>query len=406
MSALDDLRVLDLTRILGGPYCTMLLADLGADVVKIEPPGGDIVRSTPPFCEDREAEPYGGYFQSINRGKRSLQLDFREERDRQHFLDLAEKADVVVENFRPGTMTKFDLDYETLRERNPGLVYASLRGYGDPRTKESPNQRDPAYDLIVQAKSGIMHLNGQADGPPTKFGLGIGDIFTGVVQAVGVLAAVHHRERTGEGQFVDVSMYDCMVSLAERTVYQYSYTDEVPKRQGNTHPTFFPYDGFETADGYVVIAALTDGQWRVLCEKMDRPDLAADYPDDASRIENRAYLREQMAEWAAEHTTEEILATLDGDVPAAPIQDVADVFEDDHVDARDMLLEVDQPGTDETVHVAGTPIKMTETPPSPGERAPLLDEHREELLAEIGALDGDDGSEPARQRTDGGSEPE
>ncbi len=380
MPALDDLRVLDLTQVLAGPYCTMLLADLGADVVKIERPGGDLIRPNPPFVGDDDA--YGGYFQSINRGKRSLELDLNDEDDRADFLRLVKDADVVVENFRAGTMEKFDLAYETLRERNSELVYASIRGFGDPRTGETDRQGQPSFDLIAQALGGVMQITGQEDGPPTKVGPGIGDLFTAVLNAVGILAAIHHRERTGEGQYVDTAMYDSMVSMCERTVYQHSYTGEVPRRRGNSHPTLFPYNAFETADGHVVIAAFGDNHWRALCEAMERPDLVADYPTTSDRLKNRETLREELGAWTRDRTAEEVCSVLEGKVPCAPVQDVSDVFEDDHIRDRDMLVEVEQPGTDERVTIAGTPIKMSETPPKPGQRAPLLDEHRDELLGE------------------------
>jgi succinyl-CoA:mesaconate CoA transferase len=378
MGALSDLRVVDLTQVLAGPYCTMLLADLGADVVKVERPGGDLIRETPPFLD--EDDPYGGYFQSVNRGKRSVELDLTSERGREDLLSLVERADVVVENFRAGTMEGFDLGYETLREHNEELVYAAIRGYGDPRTGESPRQGQPSFDLMAQALGGVMEITGQEDGPPTKVGPGVGDLFTAALNGVGVLAAVHHRERTGEGQFVDVGMYDAMVSLAERAVYQYTYTGEAPSRRGNSHPTLFPYDAFEAADGWVVVAAFGDGHWRALCERMDRPDLAAEYPTAAARRDAREQLHADIADWVGERSTEEVLSALEGAVPSAPVQDAADVADDDHVAAREMLHEVVQPGADEPVEVAGTPIKLSETPPEPGDRAPLLDEHREEVL--------------------------
>jgi succinyl-CoA:mesaconate CoA transferase len=387
MSALSGLRVLDLTRVLGGPYCTMLLSDLGADVVKIEPPGGDLVRSTPPFAE-HDGEPYGGYFQSVNRGKRSLELDLRTDRDRERFLDLAGEADVLVENFRAGTMERLGLAYERLREENPELIYSSIRGFGDPRTGETDRQDRPAYDLVVQALAGVMEVNGQPDSPPTKVGLGVGDIFTGVLNAVGILAALHHRDASGGGgQYVDTAMYDSMVSLCERTVYQYSYDGKVPTRRGNAHPTLFPYDAFRAADGLVVIAALGDSQWRALCEAMDRPDLAANYPDDASRLADRKLLRAIIADWVGSRSTAAVLDALDSEVPCAPVQDVTDVFEDEGLRRRGMLVEVDQPGTDRTVEIAGTPIKMTRTPTGPDRRAPLLDEHADETFAERGTPD-------------------
>src|SRR6056297_686175 len=320
MGALDDLRVLDLTQVLAGPYCTMLLADMGADVVKIERPGGDLIRSNPPFYEDADAEAYGGYFQSVNRGKRSVELNLGDDADREDFLSLVERADVVVENYRAGTMEQFDLGYETLRERNPELIYSSIRGFGDPRTGETHRQGQPSFDLIAQALGGVMEITGQEDGPPTKVGPGIGDLFTATLNAVGILAAVHHRERTGEGQYVDTAMYDSIVSLCERTVYQYSCDGESPTRQGNSHPTLFPYDSFEAADGHVVIAAFSDGHWATLCEAMDRPDLAAEYPDATSRRANRARLRDEIADWTRARESAEILDLLDGRVPSAPVQ--------------------------------------------------------------------------------------
>jgi len=389
MGALDDLRVLDLTQVLAGPYCTMLLADMGADVVKIERPGGDLIRSNPPFYGDADAEAYGGYFQSVNRGKRSVELNLGDDADREDFLSLVERADVVVENYRAGTMERFDLGYETLRERNPELIYSSIRGFGDPRTGETHRQGQPSFDLVAQALGGVMEITGQEDGPPTKVGPGVGDLFTAALNAVGILAAVHHRDRTGEGQYVDTAMYDAMISLCERTVYQHSYDGEAPTRQGNSHPTLFPYDAFETADGYVVIAAFGSNHWRELCEAMDRPDLAAEYPDRESRLANRESLREAIVEWTRRKPTDAVLDALDG-LPTAPVQDAADIAADPHVEAREMRVGVDQPGTDAEVAIAGNPIKMTRTPTRPGERAPLLDEHREELLDDAAPAEADD----------------
>ncbi|RQG97115.1 succinyl-CoA:mesaconate CoA-transferase [Natrarchaeobius chitinivorans] len=378
MSALDDVCVLDLTRVLGGPYCTMLLADMGADVVKVEPPGGDFVRETPPFHEDDDS--FGGYFQSINRGKRSLELDLTKEGDREEFRSLVETADVVVENYRAGTMEKFGLEYERLAEINPQIIYASMRGFGDPRTGSSPKQDEPAFDLVAQALGGVMHHTGQKDGPPTKVGFGVGDIFTGTLHAVNILGALHYRDRTGVGQFVDTAMYDAMISLAERAVYQHSYTGETPTRRGNAHPTLFPYNAFEAADGYVVIAALTDRHWQNLCERMDRPEWAVDYPTATDRLENRDRLQEGIADWVRSLSVESVLETLNGAVPCGPVQDVTDIYDCEHARQREMLVEAELPNADDTVTIAGTPIKMAKTPPSPGDRAPLLDEHRRELV--------------------------
>jgi len=393
MGALSDLRVIDLTQMLAGPYCTMLLADMGADVVKVERPGGDLIRENPPYVDDPETEPFGGYFQSVNRGKRSIELDLTDAGDREDFLTLVDDADVVIESYRAGTMESFDLSYERLRERNPELVYASIRGYGDPRCGETDRQDQPAFDLIAQALGGVMEITGHEDGPPLKTGPGIGDLYTAVLNAVGILAALYHREQTGEGQYVDTAMYDAMVSLCERTVYHYSYADEVLSRQGNSHPTLFPYDAFETADGDVVVSAFADGHWRSLCEAMDRPDLVAEYPTPDDRLAARDSLRPEIAAWTRDRDTDAVVAALEGSVPVAPVQDVEDVFADPHVRTREMLVDVDQPGADRRVTLAGNPIKMSETNPRPRDRAPLLDEHREEILAEARADESDSKSD-------------
>ena len=382
MGALSNLRVLDLTQVLAGPYCTMLLADLGADVVKIERPGGDMIRSNPPFVDDPEEEAYGGYFQSVNRGKKSIELNFREEEDREDFLSLVEEADIVVENYRSGTMEKYGLGYETLTEHNDDLIYSSIRGFGDPRTGETDRQGQPSFDLIAQALGGVMETTGQPDGPPTKTGPGVGDLFTATLNCIGILAAVNHREQTGEGQYVDTGMYDSMISFTERAIYQQSYTGEAPTRRGNSHPTLFPYNAFETDDGYAVIAAFNNNHWAELCDVMGREDLAEDYPTTPERLEHRDALREEIAEWTRAQTNDELVDKLEGRVPAAPVQTTEEIFDDPHVHTRDMLVPVEQPGADTDVEIAGNPIKMTETNPKPRGRAPLLDEHREEVLGD------------------------
>ncbi|WP_254862857.1 succinyl-CoA:mesaconate CoA-transferase [Halovivax gelatinilyticus] len=385
MGALSDVRVVDLTQVLAGPYCTMLLADMGADVVKVERPGGDLIRSSPPHLDDPEAEPYGGYFQSVNRGKRSIELDLGADDDRETFLELVETADVVVENYRVGTMESFDLAYETLAERNPELIYASIRGFGDPRTGETDRQGQPSFDIIAQALGGVMEITGAEDGPPMKVGPGIGDLFTATLNCIGILGALHHRERTGEGQYVDTAMYDSMLSMTERAIYLQSYQGSPPTRCGNAHPTLFPYNAFAVADGYVVVSAFGTNHWRALCDGIDRPDLADAYPRPADRLEHREEIHAELTEWMATHTTDDVVDRLEGSVPVAPVQDTDAIFGDPHVHEREMLYEVDQPGAGETVDIAGSAIKMSKTNPKPRGRAPLLDEHREELLAELAA---------------------
>jgi crotonobetainyl-CoA:carnitine CoA-transferase CaiB-like acyl-CoA transferase len=382
---LHGLRVIDLTRMLAGPYCTMLLADLGADVVKVEPLDGDGTRTTGPFAEDDGLRAYGGYFQSVNRNKRGIALDLKQEPGRAVLMRLAEGADVLVENFRTGVMDRLGLGYETLAQANPRLVYAAVRGFGDPRTGESPYRDWPAFDVTAQAFGGFMGITGPAPGQPQKAGPGIGDLFPATLAALGVVAAVHHAQSSGRGQFVDVAMYDGVLALCERIVYQYSYGGAVPTQQGNGHPLFCPFDVFATSDGFVTIAAPEDGQWAFLVEAMGRPDLGDDrYATKEARIMRQDDVRGAVSGWAGARTTAEVLRALGGRVPVGPVQTVADIFADPHVRARDMLVEVEQPGSGSRRAIAGSPIKLTLTPTAVRRRAPLLGEHTDEVLAEAG----------------------
>jgi succinyl-CoA:mesaconate CoA transferase len=379
---LQGVRVLDLTQMLAGPYATMLLADLGADVVKIEPPRGDMTRTNPPHLTEDEA--YGGYFHSVNRNKRSVVIDLKSEAGKETLRSMVEDADALVENYRVGTMDRLGLSYESLDEINPALVYASIRGFGDPRSGESPYAERPAYDVIAQAMGGVMSITGTEASGPVKVGPGVGDIFPATLCIVGVLSALHHAERTGEGQFVDVGMVDGVLALTERIVHQHAFDGDVPGPQGNTHPLLFPFDRFDTKDGHVMIGAPSDKQWTALCEAMDRPDLAEDYPDEADRVEHMDELRPVVAEWVAQYTKEEVADLIADDVPCGPVNTVLDIFEDEHFDAREMLPQVEHADTGEEVSLAGAPIKLSETPSGVHHRAPFLGEHSREVLAEYG----------------------
>lgn len=379
---LTGVRIVDFSQMLAGPFATMVLADLGADVVKIEPPSGDMTRDNPPHLQDDEA--FGGYFQSVNRGKRSVVLDLKSESGLDAAKRLVDDADVVVENFRVGTMDRLGLSYETLSERNPGLIYASIRGFGDPRGGESPHAERPAFDLIAQAMGGVMGITGTEESGPTKVGPGVGDIFPAVMAVAGITSALYHRERTGEGQYVDVGMVDSMLSLTERIVHQYSFDGDVPEPQGNTHPLFFPFDRFDAADGYVVIAAPSDHQWAALVEHMDRPELAEEYPAQQDRADHADELRPIVNDWTSQYTKDELFDRLEDDVPCGPVYDAADIFEEAHFEARDMLVEVDHADTGETGVIPGTPIKFTETPGGVQHPAHFLGEDSEAVLAEAG----------------------
>jgi crotonobetainyl-CoA:carnitine CoA-transferase CaiB-like acyl-CoA transferase len=388
--ALEGVRILDLTQGLAGPFCTMLMADLGADVVKVESPEGDPTRAIGPFTADDDLQAYGGYFQSVNRNKRSISLDLKDPADVATFRALAREAEVLVENFRPDVMERLGLSYESLAADNDRLVYLAMRGFGDARTGESPYTPYPAFDIVAQAMAGMLSITGTADGEPIKTGPGIGDIYTGTLAAVGGLAALLAARATGRGQFVDVAMYDAILALCERIVYQHSYTGAVPAPQGNTHPLLCPFDVFRSKDGHFAIAASTDKHWRLLCGIMDRPDLAADpsLATNRQRVAQAERVRGAVAGWVAERPNAVVMDALAGHVPGGPVQDVEAIEADPHVRAREMIVEVEQPGSARPVRITGSPVKFTRTPSAVRRRAPLLDEDRAGILADWSRKDG------------------
>ncbi|MGH3319560.1 MAG: CaiB/BaiF CoA transferase family protein [Streptosporangiaceae bacterium] len=391
---LAGLMVVDLTRALAGPFCTMLLADLGADVIKVESPDGDITRAQGPFRPDDGLRVFGGYFQSVNRNKRGIVVDLSTTRGVEIVRGLSARADVLVENFRAGVMDRAGLAYETLSADNPRLVYAAIRGFGDPRTGESPYQQWPAYDVIAQAMGGLMAITGDPDGPPTKVGPGVGDIMPAALTAVGILAALREARETGRGRFVDVAMYDAVLALCERMVYQYSYLGDVAGRVGNTHPLLCPFDVFPTADGWVAIAAPGDQHWRRLCQALGRPELGTDprFAANVDRVAHRNDVRSLLETWTRRHTRDEIVDALAGHVPVGPVNTADTIFADPHVRARQMLIDVEQPGCARPVTVAGCPVKYADMPEPAARRAPLLGEHTTEILDDLGynpeAVDG------------------
>jgi crotonobetainyl-CoA:carnitine CoA-transferase CaiB-like acyl-CoA transferase len=374
---LHGLRVVDLSMMLAGPYATMLLADLGADVVKVEPPRGDGTRGTGPFRAGDGPGALGGYFQSVNRGKRSVVLDLKKAADRDRLVALVRVADVLVENYSAGVMDRLGLGYERLAAENPRLVYGAIRGFGDPRSGASPYQDWPAFDVIAQAMGGFLSITGTADGAPVKAGPGIGDLFPAALLALGVVAAVDHARRTGVGQFVDVAMYDAVLSLCERIVYQHSYSGAVPRPQGNGHPLLCPFDVFPTEDGWVAVAAPHDRHWRVLAEAVGGTALAADdrYRTNRDRVRHGDEVRAVVGDWLRARSTADVVAVLGGRVPVGPVNDIADIAADPHVAVRRMLAEVPQPGSDRPVVLAGQPIKFGRTPAEVTRRAPALGEH-------------------------------
>jgi CoA:oxalate CoA-transferase len=352
----------------------MVLADLGARVIKVERPGrGDDARAIPPFADGRSA-----YFASVNRGKESIALDLREPADRAVFEALLARADVLVENFRPGAMEKLGYGFEALRERFPRLVYAATSGFGH----DGPYARRPAYDVIVQAMGGIMSLTGQPGSPPTRVGTSIGDIAAGLFTAIGIGAALHQRAETGRGTKVDVAMLDAQVAILENAIARCVATGEVPGPLGSRHPAIAPFAAFRAADGHVVVAAGNDPLFRRLCEVLGRPALADDarFATNAERIANVDALHAALEDALAARGVADWLARFEqAGVPCGPLQDVAQVMRDPQVLARNMLIRAG--GTP----MAGNPIKLAGVA-DPAERAPApaLDQHRAAILRELG----------------------
>jgi formyl-CoA transferase len=328
--------VLDATQMVSGPFASMQLADLGADVYKIErPDGGELGRSNPPFVEDRST-----YFASVNRNKESVALDLKSDRGRDAFLSLAEKADVVVENNPPGRMERFGLGYETVSDLNPGIVYCSITGFG----QTGPYRELPALDIVAQALSGVMSITGQADGEPQRAGVPIGDIAASMYAVQSIVLALYQRERTGEGDFLDVSMLDCLTTwLTVRAGYSWGRDEPYP-RMGNALPEFVPYGVYETTDGYLAVVVVADHHWERLCATIGREDLADDerFATGSARIDNRDAVEEILADAFATATADEWFDRLrERGVPAAPIYDTLEVWENEHVRSRDLLRTVE-----------------------------------------------------------------
>ena len=372
---LSGVRVLDLSRMLSGPYATMMMADHGAEVIKIEDAQGDTSRANGPFRDDDPGHDWAGYFVSLNRSKKSLVLDLKSDSGKETLRRLVRSADVLVENFRPGVMERLGLSYESLAEINPRLVYAAIRGFGDPRTGESPYANWPAYDVVAQAMGGLVSVTGPDTEHPIKAGPGIGDIFAGMVAAFGILAALRAAEATGRGQFLDVAMYDAMLSLCERLVYQHDIEGVVPEPEGNGHPLLAPFGLYRAKDGLVAIGVVDDAFWRILAEAMKRPELGADpaYATRAVRRENMAKVNRIVSDWTAQHSIAALTALLGGCIPYGPVNDIAAIFADPHVAARGMIATIPHPEPDKRPwRVAANPLRFAATPAPPPRAPPAL----------------------------------
>jgi len=384
--ALEGIRVIDLTQMLAGPFCTQMLADQGAEVIKVEPPQGDSSRKLGPYRPDDTERQTGGYFASVNRNKKSIVIDLKSEDGRALLRRLVRNADVVVENYRARVMDRLGLSYESLREDNPALVYAAIRGFGDPRTGESPYVNWPAFDVVAQAMGGLMGITGPDPHTPTKVGPGLGDIVPGAFAATGILAALLRAKMTGRGQFVDICMLDVVLSICERIVHQHSYAGAVPRPEGNHHPILTPFGLFSALDGFVSIGAPTDEWWQKLCRLIGRDDLLSDetLSTNALRTKNRTRVFEIVEGFTRTRSKKELLEVFGGKIPFGPVYDISDIAQDPHFAVRNMIVKTCDPGTATPVELAGVPIKFTETPGAIWSGPPRLGEHTDAVLGAAG----------------------
>jgi crotonobetainyl-CoA:carnitine CoA-transferase CaiB-like acyl-CoA transferase len=392
--ALSNIRVLDLARVLAGPWCTQNLADLGAEVIKVERPGtGDDTRGWgPPWLKtanDVDSSD-SSYYSSTNRGKKSLTLDIAKPEGQAIIKELAAVSDVFIENYKVGDLKRYGLDYESIRKINPRIIYCSVTGYG----QDGPSAHKPGYDFVFQGLAGLMSITGERDdvpgGGPQKVGIAIADVMTGMYATVAILAALHHRSVAGTGQYIDMALLDCMVAVGGNQAVGYLVTGNVPKRYGNAHANLVPYQVFPTKDAQIVIAVGNDGQWQRFCKGIERNDLMSDrrYAKVKDRVTRRDELLPEIERTLRTHDTKFWLDRLEAEgVPCGPINDYAQVFEDPQVEHRQLRIDIPRPGVPPVPTVA-SPLRLSETPPSYHLPPPLLGEHTAEILK--GVLDKSD----------------
>lgn len=374
---LEGIKVLDFTRVIAGSTCTMYLVDLGAEVIKVEPPQGEVMRYITPIKDG-----VSGFFVTLNRGKKGITLNLKDERAREIAYELVKKVDIVVENFKPGTMKTLGLDYDTLKEINPSLIYASLSGYG----QVGPKSQLPSYDLCIQAMCGLMSMNGYEGKEPLRIGMSITDYLSGMAAALAILGALHYRQNNGnKGQYIDVSMYDCGVSVLENSITRYDMLNEIAVAVGSRHPAASPHNVYKTSDGYIAIITIEDNSWRRLCNVMEKPELADDprLGKAVQRLKHMDELDEIVESWTKTKKTEEIVDLFTkANLAYGVVQNVKDVIEDEHTKARGMIVEVDQPGLGK-VKIPGIPIKYSELSAEVRGPAPTLGQYNKEILCEL-----------------------
>lgn len=377
MLPLQGIKVIDLTRILSGPFCTMTLADLGAEVIKIETPNGDDTRQWgPPFINEESA-----YYLSVNRNKKSIVLNLKEEKGKEVFYKLVKDADVVVENFRPGTLKRLGADYDTLKELNPGIVLASISGFG----QTGPYALKPGYDVLAQGMGGLMSVTGEPDGPPVKGGYSLADIGTGMWAIIGILSALRERDISGEGQWVDASLLDTMVSWQTYLAGNYFATGEDPKPLGGAHPNIVPYQVFGASDGHFILAVGNDNLWKSFVEAMDEDILRDEkYATNPQRVEQRETLLALLEELFANRTVKEWVEIFENaKIPVGPVNKFSDILEDEHIKYREMVVEKEHP-TVGNLRMLGIPVKLSRTPGEINTVPPGLGEHSDSVLKDLG----------------------
>lgn len=382
---LTGIRVVELARILAGPWAGQLLADLGADVIKVENPNGgdDTRRWGPPFVMSEDGENLSAaYYHATNRGKRSVALDFTQEKDRAALLKLIASADVVIENFKLGGLEKYGLGYESVRQVNPRLVYCSITGFG----QDGPYAPRAGYDFIIQGMSGLMSITGPADGGPQKVGVAVSDIFTGLYSVIAIQAALRHAEKTGKGQHIDMSLFDTQTSVLANQNLNYLVSGKTPQRMGNAHPNIAPYEVYEVEDGHFILAVGNDGQFARFCAVIGCEPLAhdADFTTNAARVANREKLREKIGPVLKTFPRDVLLRRLEeASIPASPINTIAEMFADPQIIARGMQMNLDD-GRGNALPSVRAPMVMSQSPLTYQRPSPRLGEHTEEILRELG----------------------
>ncbi|MCB1394480.1 MAG: CoA transferase [Rhodobacter sp.] len=385
--ALSGVRVLDVTQAYAGPFCAQLLADQGADVIKVEGPEGDVNRILGPRPADDTTRAYAALFQHCNRNKRGIVIDLKSDAGRAAFLDLVKTADVLIENFRFGVMDRLGLGYETLQAVNPRLVYTSVRGFGDKAGGLSPLAPYPAVDMTAQAYGGVMSITGPDANTPTKIGGGWGDTVPGLWAAFATVTALFEARASGQGQYVDIAMADTILAMCEGISSFYGYDDSaVPGPTGNRLPDIVPFGTVRAKDGHVALAVPPGRAWGVFCGLIDRPDLIErpDFATIPARRQNAEAVYAEVEKFTMSRTKDELSAVFGDQIPFSPIMDAKDIHGDSHFAAREMLVEIDHPGSARRLRTIGTPVKLSRTPGGVRHRAPVLGEHTDEVLTEAG----------------------